>query len=59
MEPQPQIQVLQSLFSMLLYGAIGFLGPAVMMFHHMDAMQDQLTKGFESTESYDFIVGQW
>lgn len=59
MENFPQVAALQNMFNLILYGTIGFLGPSIMMFHNLDALQDQFTATVDSVDTYDFIVGKY
>lgn len=54
---EPQVVALQNMFSVLLYGALGFLGPSIMMFKNFDALQDQFTAP-ENGDTFDFIIGK-
>lgn len=47
------------MFSLILYGAIGFLGPSIMVFSTLDSFQDQFTSRTDSVDTYDFIVGEY
>jgi hypothetical protein len=56
---EPQVAALQNMFSVLLYGAIGFLGPSIVMFRNLDSLQDQFTSpNLDNSETFDFIVGK-
>jgi hypothetical protein len=56
---EPQVAALQNMFSVLLYGAIGFLGPSIIAFRNLDSLQDQFTSpNFDNSETFDFIVGK-
>ncbi len=54
---EPQVAALQNMFSLILYGAFGFLAPSIVMWSNLDSLQDQFTSPSEQVDSYDFIVG--
>jgi len=54
------LPALQSMFATVLYGAIGLIGPSVILFTNLDAAHDRLKMSyFDNEDTFDFIVGKF